>query len=391
MFADIHEFKKYVGGGANVSLEMESIEPTIDDTLNLHLAPWLGEQLLEDIQAAIDAGNIPQSFQDLLEHLHPALAKLTMHEYSKIGAIQFSESGAHRVVTENMQSAYKYQETAYSNQMLTMGYEAIEKMLKFLEKNEADYPAWTSSTAYTKHRSYFVRYASQMRDHYGQSITRYAYEMIRPIIEEVECFAIESTMSAGIFSHLKDKAIAADGTTEEKKAIYMIEKAIVHFAVKEGLQRHWLQMDGQRIVHRTDKDDDRRSQYTQASAQAVEFARRGHELWGNRWVRKYMDYIVNNENAFPLAFCGTDEFWADDAVYWTNSTSSNWAISGSGSTNPRCYATAAQIEEAKGESGDGCCEVECPDRPTGCGCGSGMSFDSCGCGCSGKSSKVVRF
>ncbi|MGL6148976.1 MAG: DUF6712 family protein, partial [Plesiomonas sp.] len=103
IFIDIDDFKKYVGGGANKSLEIESIAPTIQDAFEQYLRPWLGDTLADEILHNATA----TALETLMPHVKRPLAKLTMHKYSRIGAIQFSEGGMYRVETDNMRSAYK--------------------------------------------------------------------------------------------------------------------------------------------------------------------------------------------------------------------------------------------------------------------------------------------
>ena len=384
IFENIADFKKYVGGGANVSVEIESIEPTMADAFRLHIEQWLGSAQWEALLNAIENNTATTAELALIQKIKEPLAKLTMYEYSKIGGLQFTESGMHRMENDNAKSAYKYQEREYANYMLEHGYESIESLLKFLDLHEADYPLWFNADAYTLHNAYFVRYASELRMHYSKYITRYAYETLRPVIEDVECVAVEAIMSEGLYDYLKTKYNTGTANSQEKRSIFLIQRIIVNFAVMEGLQRNWLQIEGRRIVHATTEENQGRTTLSTANQQAVSFAHRHHELMANRYVHKFLRFIVENEADFPLAFCGTDEFDGADSIPFAT----NYAWAGNSSTNPRCFATAAQLEAAKAES-DCCGDTKCPERDHACACGS-FSTEPCGCGCASGGGKVFR-
>lgn len=386
LFNNITQFKEFVGGAVNASLEMESLRPTIQDAFDKHIHPWLGDALSDTIIANYEDNALTAEDEALMPYIRRALAKLTMHEYSKVGGIQFSESGMHRIENENHRSAYKYQEENYDLHMLETGYESIEKLLKFLDRNQDNYPDWRNSDAAARHNAYFLRYASEMRQHYSKYITRYAFECLLPIIEEVQCFAIESMMSVGLYGDLQTKYAANNLTPNEKTAVRLIQKALTEFVVFEGIQRHWIQIAGNRIIHQEHKGDQLRSDKTKAGDRAVSLALRHHELMGNRLLSKFMSFIVEHPDDFPLAFC-EEGYWADEVEFWTDGSGEHWAYLGAG-TSQRCYSN-----KPPAASTSGCCDEPCPERKSPCGCkgGRGISTSGCGgsCGCGGHSSSSV--
>lgn len=314
LFSNISEFKQHVGGAVNVSLELDSIQPTLLDAARLHIIPWLGEALWAKMD---DGTGLSPAETNLLPYVQAAAAKLAMYEYAFIGGIQFSESGIHRTVSETMTSAYKYQENDYRRAMLTSGYEAVEYMLKHLDTNKGSLSDWTSDPASERHNTYFVRYASEMRMHYSKYVSRYTYEILRAAIEDVEASAIESTLPKQLYARLKAKYLAADGSAAEKKAIFLVQRAIVHFAIEEATERHWCAIEGNAVVQ-FEQGDSQSSTYRRIpEARPVEAKRRHHDLWANRHLSRLRDYILEQGAAeFPLAFCAADGGTNTDPDAW---------------------------------------------------------------------------
>jgi len=150
-----------------------------------------------------------------------------MYEYSQIGAIQFSEGGAFRSESEGLKSPYKYQEEAYRQQMLQHGFESIERMLNYLEDNEVKYPLWQADPAYQRNKAHFVNTATDFRLLYGKQLSRYIFEILRPIMDEVETFAILPILGQAQYDDLKEGISLKALTADETALIQLIRRAVV--------------------------------------------------------------------------------------------------------------------------------------------------------------------
>jgi hypothetical protein len=341
-FLNITEFKNHVGGGANVSLEIDSIEPTMLDAAQNHLAVWVGDSLVAKMGSGTGFTAAETAFAP---YFLRALAKLTMYEYSYIGGVQFSESGMLRAVGENFQTAYKYQENDYRKKMLESGYEALEVALKYLASHANDFPTWVSEVQ-DRHNAYFVRYASECRMAYTKTLSRYTYEALRGLVEDVQYFAIEKMLPAALFTQLRTKYLAGNGTTEEKKAILFVQRAIVNLAIEEAIRRNVIQVDGNTLSIAESVGDQASTTKKAVTADHAAIARRQADYMGNRYVSELRKYILANAAAFPSAFCEDDG--------GTNTAADAWCPSAD---------AAADVEEV-------CCGRVVPYVDCGCGsCG----------------------
>ena len=299
LFNTIDEVKTFVGGAANKSLEMESIQVAMHAAAYNHIFPWLGEDQWDDLVAAVEAASFTTDQQNLLPFVQRPLALLTFHEYSKIGGIKFSEAGMFRQETETNKSAFKYQENAYRNWMLVQGYEAIEQMLVFLEKVPGTYALWETSSAYTMHRALYLRYARDMRKAHSQHVTRYTYEILRPIIESVEIFALLPLLGQAEFDSLKSDQYNPATLATRMKAIDLIRKAIAHFAIEEGVRQLWVQINGKNVVHVEQLEPQSYSKQGTGSTAAVDVKVRVEEEFANRHMSYLEKYLTDNIDDFP--------------------------------------------------------------------------------------------
>ena len=298
LFNNISEIKDFVGGGANISLHIDSIGPSINPTAKRHLIRWISESQYNALVTAVD--ETPTSEETaLLPYVQRPLALLTMYEYSNIGGIQIQESGFHRIETEHEKTAFKYQENNYKSYMLETGYEAIEDMLKFLEANEADYPLWQASTSYNRNKTLFVNYASEFRDLYAQYISRYTFEMIRPLIEDVERFAFIPLLGETEFNNLKTAILGKSLSAVQQSLVNLIQRAVANFAIEEGLKRQWVQIKNGNVVQTESLEPQSTRKESSAAMNALNVAVNNSELWANRHIAQIINFLSNNIDDFP--------------------------------------------------------------------------------------------
>ena len=323
LFNDIADFKKYVGGGANVSLQLNSIEPIMHDVVRDHLSPYVG---YASIKAILEASPSLAANQDpFWAMVKRPIALLTLHEYAKIGAIQLSELGLVRATTDTYQSAFQYQENAYKDFMLTKGYEALEELLLFLQKNakpvssqnpQGVYVWWLQSEGYTKHNEIMVQTAAQMRSIFGLDVSRYSYEILRGLLRDVEYYAIQAGLPKQFFDYLRTRLNSADLSPYELELIGLIRSAIVHFVIEEGIRRLWVKIEGRSVVHLSTSHQQSSRSETTGSADAVKLKIKHHEVWAVRHMARLRSFLWDNVSEFPLCFAITEGGTNTDADAW---------------------------------------------------------------------------
>ncbi|PHN06940.1 DUF6712 family protein [Flavilitoribacter nigricans] len=300
IFTSIADFKAHLGGAINQNLNINSLAPWIEMAAQTHIWDWLSQGQWEALVTAVDG--TPSAEQTaLLNKLKRTTALLTMYEYAKVGSVQFTEGmGMVRAESDQQKTAYKYQEADYRRQMLVMGYESLEVMLDFLEDNEDDYPLWVASTAYTQNKALFINTARVFRQYYGKQLSRYVYETIRPIIEEVETFAILRVIGQDQYDDLKEGIALKSLTADETTLISHIQKAVVHFTIQEAMSRNWVQFEGNRIVQLETLEPQGIERAGSAAGGAFSEKYNHHNLLANRHISYILYYLKNNLSSYPL-------------------------------------------------------------------------------------------
>jgi len=316
LFSTFANFKPFVGGRINTTIELDSIAPTIYDAARRHLVPWLGLEFYEEMVTA--AAGTPNAAQTaLLPYIRKPLALLTMYEYSKVGKIEFGETGLHRVETDTRKSAYRYQEKEYVESMLEHGYDALENMLLFLDREQATYTDWRDSEEGQAHLSTLLNYAGDFRRLTSHHCDRYTFEALRPIISDVEVWGAEKQVPAEFWEGFKARHLAGTLTVSEKQVRKYMRQAFAQRALEQATVLQWVQIKAGRIYVAEEYGEQSQVNRTMpaSSGGSLYFA---HGVWGDRHTQRWIDYIKANPSDFDTIF--------DVASGGTNTHTDAWHI-----------------------------------------------------------------
>lgn len=295
IYTNIEQFSEFIGGGVNSSVELSSLEPAYHEAVQKNIVPLLGDTLWNSIDTSWN--NSPsQEIIDLLPYVRRTLAHLTMYEYSHIGTVQFSEAGLVRMETEQMKTAYKYQERQYKLWMRDAGYNRLEELQLFLMINSADYPSWDNSVAY----KFLINTSRTFRAYYGKSVNRYTYEMLQGIQEEVELIAIETNIGAELYERLRAGQQSGDLTDAETIALGKAFRAITHYTIEEAMIRNFVTFDGDQVVKYEGAVNQTYTSERSNTRDDAVFSKRYSQHRAKLHLDRLLDYLQSDLDSFPL-------------------------------------------------------------------------------------------
>lgn len=298
LFNDIQDFKKFVGGGANVSLQMESIEPVIRSAARKYLTDWMDLPLYESLVTAY-SGSPTSEEAKLIEYLQRSLAAFTMYEYSAVGKVMFTETGIHRVESETMKSAYKYQEKAYEQWMLNQGYEDKESLILFLNANLSDYPIYDASSSKSRNLASFINSAYRFRQVYSRNITRQTFEVLLALMQDMEILSILPILGDTLFALMKTEILADTLSVENVKLLPYIEDVVAYFTLKEGLKQLLVQIQGSNVMQVQLLGDQSSEEKLRPTGPALSLVIRQHDMLGNTHVNRLRAFLEANPDDYP--------------------------------------------------------------------------------------------
>jgi hypothetical protein len=309
LFNDIDEYKQFVA--VNFSLELDNLTSKVFESARKYIVEWLGTQQYATLVGVHNLNVMTPQQQFLLPYVQRALANFSLYEYISMASIQVSETGINRVENENFKTAYKYQVNDLKLSLIEAGYDALELMLAFLEDREVDYPLWQASTGYTKNKELFINSAKEFREAYRIFRGRQTFDLLRPLIDDMECFSILPCIGDPYFDELKDQILNKTITVENQKAINIIQKALAYFVITEGARKNWVKITAHGVQAGSFLNDQSYEAQNPATQRQVSTIMMQGDEMGNRHLSKLQTLLIGNTD-YPTFNTWYDEQQAEE-------------------------------------------------------------------------------
>lgn len=288
----------------NAGVAWESIAGSLRSAELKYLVPVIGADLYQLISEAYEVNALSTEETALLPYLQEPVAHLAMYLYSFQADVSLSDVGVQRVETTTNKTAYKYQLLALRDSFLDAGYEAIERLLVYLEKNASLFSAWQDSDARTAANELLIRSGRELRQYYTTlRQPERTYASMISIIRAVEDLSFTKLLGDQ-YAELKAHDVANDATLLERTVLTTLKKALAHLALGKAIVQIDVRLDdtGATQVGSGRVDMNRGEDSNRAGASGVDklaLSRQCEDIGLN-----YLDTAVRylNTNASPTVF-----------------------------------------------------------------------------------------
>ena len=208
LIPDIETLKKVVK--INSSLPYESIEPYIEDALDIYVKPYVGQSVIK--QALTDQGS--EIYSKLLRALGPLTLMLATNELG----VMFGDTGITVSNVQGQRSPASDSKIAASKENLCFrGMQALDRLITYLEENKEDFPEYV-----TDHISpfCFIRNAHDFQD-LGMVDIGYStlsYRIMYPTIRQLQERNIREMIPDNVYADLKE-AYSKDTLTPKQQIL----------------------------------------------------------------------------------------------------------------------------------------------------------------------------
>lgn len=241
-FNNTTELRQYVSFAG--SLTKEAWLPSQNEAIDKYLLPILGQPLIDMIVSYSGSSNATNL--KLWQKTASAIAKFILLEYSGTGEVQITDSGIIRMESENAKSAYAQQVRKLEESLAENGYGALEGVLDYLFTAFASNATWQSSPAFTRGADMILDNPALLKTYFGTPQPHLVFNLLRPIIREVERLRIETIFEPATVSILRDNASTS---ATHKQLRNDVLAAIVNFSIAAALEKNTIVLtaDGPKI------------------------------------------------------------------------------------------------------------------------------------------------
>lgn len=238
LIPDIDTLKKVVK--INSSLPYESIEPYIEDALDIYIKPYIGKSTINKAKEPKES----ELYNKLLRTLGPLALMLASDELG----VMFGDTG---ITVSNVQGqrspASDTKIAAAKKNLCFRGRQALDRLITYLEENKKDYPDYVTDNI---PRFCFIRNATEFQD-IGMVDIDYStlsYRIMFPTIRQLQEHNIREMIPDKVCEVLKE-ALSKD--TESPKQRVLIDYIIRYLANKTAELYTSQKTTEQRVAGRT--------------------------------------------------------------------------------------------------------------------------------------------
>lgn len=291
-FPDIDTLQKSLA--VNCSFSVESIEPSIELAALQYITPYIGDALYNDLITATAGTALTAS-----NRVRRALANFAAYLHKDQGAVQWSDAGILRREGENYKSAYKYQEQNLQKSLHRQGWLWMELLLIYLENNEVDFPLW-SQEGKAKNRALLINTATRFQEFVRISGGRELYEYLRPIIKDVECFAISPCIGSALYSEIKEQILTKTLSPANERLLPYLQAPTAYYTKARAIELGLAQYTLSGLVSIEQQGADYKNQEKAVHGVTASASIIFNDDMGNRHLAKLVDFLTKNIEDYPL-------------------------------------------------------------------------------------------
>jgi hypothetical protein len=303
----IEQIKEYIP--ANVNLKFDTVKPYIPGVIRDVLQnPWLGADIIEDINERVEADDDSDEFSvELIRLTRGVIANFAMLRAVPFLEVNIGDNGITRVASDHNQTAYQGQIARIENSLRTEGYSLLQELLTFLEEEKGDYQLWIDAPGYIEHNRYFFNSSFDFSNYYNLVNGYLTYKSIVPAMRWVEVFRLRKVIGNATLSEwlLKKQNGTPPLTTFEKEAMDLLKNCIALFSVARAFAEGWIKYSeqGAQFIISTDHVNER----SQSDAHTLSAVIQNLEQQGEDYLGALRQYLNDNLSEFPT-------YASDDSV-----------------------------------------------------------------------------
>lgn len=225
------EIKEYCAGITN-AVSIEAIMPSVKAIQRKVLLPdYLGKELMDDLEAAIESNSLSSEQEDLLHQVRNALAPLAVAHYMSATLSEIGDSGPREVNSENAIGARLWVFNKQTASFIEDGEQALSDLLDYLEDNYTNNTLWNQSKAFTGLHECLINSTKEFNRHVFINRSHQFFKSIQAVIRIIERTILRKKISKAFYEHLLAAQQGNSATEEEREAIELANRSVAHLAI----------------------------------------------------------------------------------------------------------------------------------------------------------------
>ncbi len=224
------------------TFNFDAVSPYLEPAQERYLTKYLSDDLLDALLARYNNPSEaePESEEEVVVETNAALDLLMPYAqkvlakfafYLAVPKLDVQITSAGFVVTSNssVSPASDKRVAAFRAAMEIDGWDMVESMLKFLEKNKNNYPTWVASSAYTTTYETFINCADDFDKIIRINRSRLEFQNLIPDMINVELLRIEPAISSEFATVIRNEIKSGEISERVNAILPNIRRAVAFY------------------------------------------------------------------------------------------------------------------------------------------------------------------
>jgi len=212
-----------------------------ESAIEQYLRDALGEDLTDALADYYNADD-PEAEADLdalLPYAQRVVAKFSFHTGAPNLDLKLTDSGFGVVNNQTLSPASKDRVNRFIESLEREGWAAVEMLLRFLESNQADYPLWVESEAYTMTQRNYINSAEDFDKYVSIGKSRLKFNELRNAMDDVEILEVNPVIGESLATKIKAEIKAGTLTAANLALLFFIKRATANLTAAYALDEKY--------------------------------------------------------------------------------------------------------------------------------------------------------
>lgn len=292
LLQSIQNIKQYLS--INVNMNMDTLNPYIDNALMESIEPWLGAEIIEDFETNINENT--GVYPIALPHLQRSLVYFSILKALPFLEVNIGDEGITRTETEHVKTAYRGQVSRIERQLLTDAFNSLERLCLVFDAE--NYDKWENAPAYVYFQNFIFKSSQDFSRHYPLVHGRLTYSKLINSINYITEFNVKSKVGVNQYNDFLAHRNDLSKPAIYQKAVNYLKSATAFLSVAQALVDDWIEFSGTGVVFKQQVEDT--EQHNPATAEQLNAKITSLQQRGETYLAKLKELLNNNESDFPI-------------------------------------------------------------------------------------------
>lgn len=186
---------------------------------------------------------------NLVHHIQLPVALFAYKEFSANRDVSHEDGGRKvKISSENEKIPFEWMLDRDEASVLRKAHKTTDRLIAFLEKNEASFTEWKDSASQVLARSLFINTAKDFDQRFPIDKSRMFFLKILPFMQEVENTTIKAVLNTVLFDAIKEEIKDGTLTGDNPDILELIKPAVAYLTMAKAVKRLSLQVIPEGVI-----------------------------------------------------------------------------------------------------------------------------------------------